>query len=102
MLEEIASTPPDASGVMVATLPDKPIARRCTGVAVTSNSATQTVCTVHVNSVLTPYVDATTTGNGDVDGASGIGIPPGARLVVRWLGASAGAQGRAMVGWESA
>lgn len=100
MLEEIASPAPNASGVMVAVLPPKPFTRRCTGVAVTSTSVTQTLCTVHVDSILSPYVDASTTGNGDVDGANGVQLPPGATLHVRWLAASPGAQGRAMVGWE--
>lgn len=100
MLEEIVAGPPAASGVMVAVLPPKPFPRRCTGVSVTSTSVTQTVCTVHVDSILAPYVDATTTGNGDVDGANGIALPPGSTLHVRWLAASPGSQGRAMVGWE--
>lgn len=102
MLEEIVAGPPSTAGVMVATLPPKPIGRRCTGVTVSSTSVTQTVCTIHVDSVLSPYIDATVTGNGDVGGADGVALPPGSTLVVRWLAASAGSEGRAMVGWEPA
>jgi hypothetical protein len=100
VIEEIVAGPAPASGIMLARLPPSSFSRRITGIAVTSTSTTQTVATVHVDSIYAPYVDATTTGNGDADGASGISVPPGATLIVRWLSASPGSEGRAMVGWE--
>jgi hypothetical protein len=100
MIEEIVAGPPNGAGVMVATLPSQPFPRRITGVSVTSTSTTQTVVTVHIDSIYSPWVDTTTTGNGDANGADGVTLAPGNTLVVRWLAASAGSQGRAAVGWE--
>lgn len=87
---------------MVATLPAQPYPRRIVSVSVSCNSATQTVATVHIDSTNAPFVDGTSTGNGDAGGANGVTLPAGSHLLVRWLAASAGAEGRAMVTWTPA
>ena len=102
MTEEIVAGPAPAGGTMVATLPAQPFPRRVLNVAVSCSSATQTVATVHVDSTYSPYVDGTSTGNGDAGGAAGILLPAGAHLLVRWLAATIGSEGRAMVTWTAA
>ena len=102
MTEEIVAGPAPAGGTMVASLPAQPYPRRIVSVAVSCNSATQTVATIHVDSTFAPFVDGSSTGNGDAGGAAGILLPAGSHLLVRWLAATVGSEGRAMVTWTPA
>lgn len=103
MIETVVSGAANAAGIAVARMRPQAYARRVTGCAVTCTSAVQTVATVHAIHEATPYLDASSAGNGDAANWSPpLDLPRGADFVVRWSGCTPGAVGTAQVSWVPA